>query len=98
MFPSESLINAGIYPNKGFLPDNAQEPWNNFRAGITDPCEAGGIVENWFRIFDREDLDDVYVHEEYISIPSMGTLLVLLTLDESDVFENDDEDDSDEDD
>ena len=39
-----------------------------------------------------------HVTEEYIPVPSMGTLLVLLTMDESDVFCETDEEDGDEED
>ena len=96
MFPSNSLIDAGIYPNKGFLPEGAQDPWSNFQTGIADTSEDDGVVADWFKTFNREDLDDVCVHEEYIPVPSMRTLLVLLTLDESDLCQ-DDEDEQDED-
>jgi hypothetical protein len=85
-FSSESLINAGIYPSKGGCPANAEEPWADFQAGVAEPSEAGGVVSDWFQTFQREDLDKVYVHEEYIPVPSMGTLLVLLTVDEADVY------------
>lgn len=91
MFPSESLIQAGIYPTRGILPVQAQTPLEDFQAGMTESSEGDGTVSDWFQTFSREDLDDVYVHEEYIPVPSMGTLLVLLTIDESDVFQDDDD-------
>jgi hypothetical protein len=37
MFPSEPLIEAGIYPNKGILPHNAVEPWAEFQVSATSP-------------------------------------------------------------
>jgi len=37
-------------------------------------------------------LETVYVTEEYVPVQVLGTLLVLLTLDERDVFPDDDED------
>lgn len=94
MFPSESLIEAGIYPNRGILPTNAIEPWSGAHSGFEDRSEGEGNVADWFRTFDREDLDEIYVTEEYHPVPIMGTLLVLLTLDEEDLIE--DADDADE--
>lgn len=98
MFPSESLIQAGIYPSKSLLPANAREPLNDFRTGVSKASEGDGTVSDWFQTYDREDLDDVYVQEEYIPVHSMGTLLVLLTIDESDIFHVDEDDFSDDDD
>ncbi|MBS0261592.1 MAG: ImmA/IrrE family metallo-endopeptidase [Planctomycetes bacterium] len=95
MFPSESLIRAGIYPNRRMLPDNAREPWDRCRMGVPGDSSDDGEVRDWFRTYDHEHLDGVYVREEYISVPSMETLLVLLTLDESDIFQDDDDDDDD---
>ncbi len=98
MFPSESLIEAGIYPNKGTLPRNAQEPWANFQVGVSSRSENEGQVLDWFNTYEKDELDRVHVTEEYIPVPSMGTLLVLLTMDESDVFCETDEEDGDEED
>jgi len=98
MFPSESLVQAGIYPSKGYLPAHAQVPWSDFQTGMAEESEGDGTVVDWFQTFAREDLDDVYVHEEYIPASSMGTLLVLLTVDETDVFQDDEEDSDDDDD
>jgi hypothetical protein len=93
-FPSEALIEAGIYPNKGVLPRNAMEPWVEFQVGVGDRLENEGKVRDWFNTYEQGDLDRVLVTEEYIPVNSMGTLLVLLTMAESDVFpEQEDEDD-----
>ena len=85
-FHSDALIKAGVYPNKGFLPTNAQEPWAEFQVGVADQSESEGSVGDWFNVYDKEDLKRVHVAEEYIPVTSMGTLLVLLTMDEGDVF------------
>lgn len=95
MFPSESLIEAGIYPTKGTLPRNAQQPWSQFQSGIAANSENEGRVNDWFQTYDRNHLDTVYVTEEYLPVPTMGTLLVLLTLDEADVFDAEDEESDD---
>lgn len=96
MFPSDSLIDAGIYPNKGLLPGNAHEAWSDFETGVPCESEGEGFVRDWFRTYDRDELDGVYVTEEYIPVPSMKTLLVLLTLDECDVFQDDDDEEDEE--
>jgi hypothetical protein len=95
MFPSEPLIQAGIYPGSGALPGNATEPWTEFQQGIAISSESEGRVRDWFQTYDRDDLERVYVTEEYLPVLSMGTLLVLLTLDEADVFNLDDEESDD---
>jgi IrrE N-terminal-like domain len=91
MFPSDALIKAGIYPNKPFLPANAREPWAEFQVGVANQSENEGRVREWFKVYDKEDLNRVHVTEEYIPVTSTGTLLVLLTMDESDVFPEDEE-------
>ena len=91
MFPSESLIKAGIYPKTRFLPSNAHEPWAEFQLGVANRMKSEGHVRDWFSTFDDGDLGQVYVTEEYMPVTSMGTLLVLLTMDESDVFSTDDD-------
>jgi hypothetical protein len=97
MFRSETLINAGIYPSRGPMSDNAREPWDRCRMSIPGDSKGDGQIRDWFQTYDRDHLDGIYVQEEYISVPSMGTLLVLLTLDESDVFQDEIEGDEDED-
>ncbi|HYC56680.1 MAG TPA: hypothetical protein VEL28_17250 [Candidatus Binatia bacterium] len=43
-------------------------------------------VKDWFEVYEREHLFDLFVTEEYLPIPSMETLVVLLTMDEGDLF------------
>lgn len=95
MFPSDSLIEAGIYPNKHFLPANAQEPWAEFSVGVGDRSASEGRVCDWFTTYDNDDLASVFVSEEYVPVQSMGTLLVLLTMDEQDVLCDDAEEEID---
>jgi IrrE N-terminal-like domain len=86
IFPSEPIIKAGIYPNKGLLPENAGEPWTDFHSGLRDVSENEGLVRDWFNTYEKHELRKIPVTEEYIPVTRMGTLLVLLTLDESDLF------------
>ena len=48
-----------------------------------------------FNTYDRDDRGRVFVTEEYIPVASMGTLLALITMDESDVFPESDTYDND---
>lgn len=98
MFASESLIASGIYPKRGDLPDNAKDPLEEMGNGLIDRSECDGEVADWFQTYDREELDDVYLAEEYHPIPVMDTLLVLLTLDEADLDSDEDQDDDEGDD
>lgn len=93
MFPSASLIEAGIYPTKGSLPHNAQNQWNKFQLGAGDISAGESRVGDWFRTYGG-GLHSIFVTEEYIPVSSMGTLLVLLTMNEADV-RSDEEDDAD---
>jgi Zn-dependent peptidase ImmA (M78 family) len=97
MFPSKSLIDAGIYPAKGSLLHNARKPWTEFQVGVATRSEGEGRVRDWFKTYERDELDQIYVTEEYIPVRTLGTLLVLLTMDESDVFTDEDPEYEDED-
>ena len=92
MFSSESLIEAGIYPNRRILPQNAEDAWAEFIAGTDDQLENEGRVGNWFNTYDNDELNGVYVTEEYLPVRSMGTLLVLLVMEEDDFFSSEDDD------
>lgn len=91
MFPSQSLIDAGIYPLRGGMPPNARDAWADFQAGDADSSAADGVVSDWFQTYDQDDYGDVYVQEEYLPVPSMSTLVVLLTIDEVDIAAEDED-------
>lgn len=88
MFPSDQLIKGGCYPGKKTIESpSAKERWEAYLAGVTDRCTVDGMARLWFQMFDREeDLYDIYVTEHYFPAPTMGTLVVLLTIDEGDLF------------
>lgn len=86
LFPSEPLIKAGIYPNKGFLPFNAREPWTDFQCGFGNVSENEGSVRDWFETYEKHGLAGIHVTEEYVPVTRMGMLLALLTMDETEVF------------
>lgn len=93
MFPSQTLIDSGIYPNRGFMPTNANRPWENLKSDSVDQSETEGHVKDWFRTFGNDDLDEVWVTEDYHPVPIMDTLLVLLSIDEADLSGFEEEED-----
>lgn len=97
MFVSEPLIQAGIYPKREGLPENAEQPWHDMNNDVIERIEAEGQVADWFRTYKRDDLDDLWLAEEYHPVPVTDTLLVLLTIDEGDLESDDEDDDSEED-
>jgi hypothetical protein len=93
MFASDALVECGIYPNRGFLPKNAQQAWEDLQGGDADRSDGEGQVSDWFRTFGKDELDGIWVGEEYHPVPVMGTLLALLTVDEADLASEDEDDD-----
>ena len=96
-FASESLVDIGAFPAKGGLspPRTALGQWGRFERGQFEEHEQDGNLTDWFQTYERDELGGVLVTESYISVPTMKTLLVLLTADESDLCDPD-EDESDE--
>ena len=84
--PSDVLIEHGIYPNKGHLPKCAGDLCQHFQMGLASAAENGATVADWFQIYDDKYADaDVWC--EYLPVTSMNTLLVLLTIDEDDLMQ-----------
>jgi hypothetical protein len=77
-----------VYPKKGSLPANAQTLWNEFATGISRESKNEGRVRDWFNTYSADHLDQIYVGEEYIPVQTMNILLVLLTIDEADLFDH----------
>lgn len=96
-FVSESLFDAQLYPRRGHFPKNAEHPWVDCQGGSGQFSENEGRAGDWFNIYDNDRLEDIYVTEEYIPVPAMNMMLVLLTMDEDDLYP-DDEDDCEDDD
>ena len=97
MFLSDSLMEAGVYPQRGGLPLDASEAWSKMAAGMVERSGADSSVADWFATFDRDDLDELYVGAEFHPAPVTGTLVALLTLDEADLDQEEDDDISDDD-
>ena len=89
---SEQAIRAGCYPRKDqdLRSAGAREQWQAFAGGQVSEVEKETSLGSWFETYDRGDLDQVLVTEQYVPITVMETLLVLVTMDEDDVFHNQD--------
>lgn len=89
---SQAMIAAGFYPpSKGSpLSRTGRERWPAFESGTARKSEGSAFAREWFRTYDRGDLGGVHVTEHYLPVPSMETLVVLLTIPD-DAFPADDE-------
>ena len=99
MFPSPSLVEGGCYPNKGspVSSKSGREQWEAFQAGTAEKSSADALAKHWFRTYDRDELENLWLTEEYLPVPVMDTLLVLLTVDEEDLFRDDEDEETNED-
>ncbi len=96
MFPSKRLIEAKCFPPGKVEIESpvAKRAWAAFEAGNTQKSSEDGFLRDWFRTFAREEeLWDVEVTESFIQIPVMRTLVVLLTMSDSDLFSEEEEED-----
>lgn len=98
LFPSKPLIAANIYPGKKDIESPvAQARWAAFAQGDGSRHQEDGLLRHWFQTFDRgEDLHHIEVTQAFVPVPIMGTLVVLLTMDEGEVTPEEEEDEEDE--
>lgn len=96
---SQALIDAGLYPpQKGSTGSpSARQRWERFQSGTATKDHASAFSRHWFRSFDRDDLAAVPVTEHYLPVPTMETLIVLLSVPEDEILQVDGDQDSDED-
>lgn len=90
MFLSECMIEAGLYPMAAHLPANAAKVYAEVQLGSAQRQQAEGRAHDWFAVYDDRK-ETAYVTEVYVPIPAMNTILMLLTMDEFD-DNNEDED------
>lgn len=91
MFASLALIQARLYPRgKGAsLSVTAQEQWRKFLAGDNESTQHDVRAKEWFTIY-QDEFEDVWASEEYLAAPILDTLLVLLTIEESELISESD--------
>lgn len=96
-FVSDALFDAGGYPSGGGrpLPKAAERHWARFEQGVPDRAAQDGTLWEWFETYENDDLGSLPVYEEYVPVPVLKTLVVLVTADPNDVRGPDD-DESDE--
>ena len=81
---SQPLIDAGFYPPEKREPKSttAQAQWRAFSVGGVVEEPGSSVTKDWFRTYDRDDLDALHVDEHYLAVPIMNTLVVLLSIPE----------------
>lgn len=93
-FHSQAMIEGGCYPRSrgNALPPTAREKWDAFAAGgcpLNNQGQAFG--RDWCQTYDNERAARAAVSEHYFGVPPTQTLLVLLTIPEDELFEDEDE-------
>jgi len=90
MFPSDRLIEGSCYPCKGEVgSDFARERWESFSRGDVSKATHEGLASEWLSLFGRAaKIEDLGVCEHYLPVRLMDTLIVLITLDDNELFGN----------
>jgi hypothetical protein len=91
---SDCLVETGCYPGeRGPLRStSARDAWTEFAERKSVRAAGTSFINEWFRTYDRERLDHRSVTEQYLPVPSMGTLIVLLTIPEDELYDDADDD------
>ena len=86
-FRSQALIDADLCPpaRGGTGPPLCVEQWADFQAGCAQKATGSAFVGQWFRTYERDELDRLHGDEHYLPVFSMGTLLVLLSVPEDEI-------------
>jgi hypothetical protein len=90
-FQADCLVEGSLYPRprKDFTSPPAKAQWDLFSSGKPTGDSSSVRADTWFQIFGDARDRDIWVQEEYIPIPVMETLLVLVSAHEDDVFPDD---------
>jgi hypothetical protein len=93
-FHSRALIEGGCYPRPrgSELPPAARPKWKGFLDGAVSGETGQAFARDWCQTYDNDRANDAPVDEYYYGVPSMQTLLVLLTVPEEDLFPDTDDD------
>ncbi len=92
-FFSRALIEGDCYPQPrgSCLPNDAQPRWHDFLGGIAMKAEGQAFASEWCQTYDNDRAASAPVYEYYYGVPSMQTLLVLLTIPEEELFPDSDD-------
>jgi hypothetical protein len=93
-FHSRALIEGGCYPRPrgSDLPRAARPKWQAFLDGGASGETGSALARDWCQTYDCNRASEAPVDEYYYGVPSMQTLLVLLTVAEDDLFPDTDDD------
>lgn len=89
---TDPLTEGKCYPagNGPLRSRKAREVWTAFEHGEACEQEHDGSPQDWFQVFGPQDRT-LTVWEQYLPMPSMRTLVVLLTVSESELFTDSDD-------
>lgn len=88
---SEPLIERGIYPGgKGPVRSTTgQKAWASYATGDSIIPPTSGWARDWFSIYDEELAARLPVTESYLPARVMDTLIVILSIPEDELFDED---------
>jgi hypothetical protein len=91
-FCSKALIDAGLYPpERGSSgPSTLKRHVEQSQIDLGKRLSASGTSGDWFRTFDRDDLGKFHVEEHWLAVPVLDTVLVLLSVPEEELEDEDD--------
>jgi len=92
-FHSRAMIEGGCYPRPrgSALPPEAQAKWQAFAGGCLLDNQGQAFARAWCQTYDNDRAAEAPVYEYYHGVPSMRTLLVLLTIPEDELFPDEDD-------
>ena len=95
-FLSPAFKAAGCYPLEAgdHLPSSARRIWDQLTTAPKPHYGQDGLLHEWFRTYDREQLVNMLVYVDARWVATMETLVVLVTADESDLACDADEEDA----
>lgn len=93
-FQSECLIKAGCYPGErgSIRSTSTRRAWAEFESGSVEIRRGTAFVKDWFRTYGRDNVERSSVTEEYLAVPSMRTLVVVLSIPEDEFYDDVDDD------
>lgn len=89
--PSAPLIERGVYPGERgpIRSKNAQQAWGEFELRTASITGRAGWARDWFRIYNDDLRARLPVTESYLPAPVMDTMLVVLTIPEDELWDDD---------
>lgn len=87
-FFSRAMMEGGCYPRPrgSDLPAQVKPKWQGFLGGAPMKAEGQAFAREWCQTYENNQAESALVYEYYFGVPSMQTLLVLLTIPEEELF------------